>query len=334
MLGVTLKTFCYGDTAAGPRSCCGLEGVNAARAVCAQLQIPHTVIDVSARFTAAVIDEFVNEYAAGRTPNPCIQCNASVKIPDLLVHAQRLGADAVATGHYARIEAGADGWALRRGVDPDKDQSYFLSALPVAVLDRLLLPVGGMTKARLRELARELGLPNAERIESQEICFVPDDDYVALLRRRLPADHPALLPGPLVDRSGAEVGRHCGFAGFTIGQRRGLGGGNRERLYVIGVDAARRTVVVGPREALTARGLIADRLNWLGPRPAAGAEVRVQMRHRSRAVRARVSASPGCGDERLELALLEPASAVTPGQTAAIYADDRLLGAGRIVVVT
>ncbi len=266
--GVTLKTFCYGDLPGGPKSCCGLEGVEAARAVAGRLGIPHLVLDVSEQFRIEVIDDFVREYAAGRTPNPCVVCNATVKIPYLLDHARRLGYRALATGHYARVlPAPEGGWALHRGLDGAKDQAYFLWQIPRPVLAGLRLPLGGLTKAEVRALAERAGLANARRPESQEICFIPDGEYIGFLRRMLPADHPGFQPGPLVDARGNQVGTHTGYLGYTVGQRRGLGGGHGRRLFVIGLDPARHVVRVGEESDLLGRSLCLDPVNCLAGKP-------------------------------------------------------------------
>lgn len=273
--GVTLKTFCYGDLPGGPKSCCGLEGVEAARAVAGRLGMPHLVLDVSPFFQTEVIDDFVREYAAGRTPNPCVVCNATVKIPYLLDYARRLGYRAVATGHYARVlPAPEGGWALHRGVDGAKDQSYFLWEIPRPVLAGLCLPLGGLTKPEVRALAARAGLASAHRPESQEICFIPDGDYVGFLRRRLAPDHPGFQPGPLVDATGRQIGTHPGYLAYTIGQRRGLGGGHGRRLFVIGIDPVHREVRVGEEADLLGRFLRLERVNPLiGPSSEVGAIV-------------------------------------------------------------
>lgn len=330
LAAVTLKTFCYGDLPGGPRSCCGLEGVEAARGVAAQLGIPHFVLDVSDRFRMAVIDDFVAEYAAGRTPNPCVVCNATVKIPYLLERARAMGFEAVATGHYARIlPAPEGGWALHRGLDPTKDQAYFLWQLPRDILAHLLLPVGGMAKPEVRALAARLGLGTARKAESQEICFVPDGEYVDFLRRCLPADHPGFQPGLLVDFRGSVQGEHAGYLGYTIGQRRGLGGGHGRRLFVTGIDAARREVRVGGEEELLGRHLLLERVNSLLSGPPGEDPVLVQIRHRARPLPGRLLAAPPDGPWKVELA--ESARAITPGQSAVVFRGDRLVAGGRIL---
>jgi tRNA-specific 2-thiouridylase len=217
---------------------------------------------------------------------------------------------------------------MHRGLDPAKDQSYFLWGLRREVLSRLLLPVGALTKAETRLRAAQLGLTIvAEKAESQDICFVPDGDHVAVIARRLGADDPSLQPGPFVLANGSEIGRHDGFARFTVGQRRGLPGGFSEAMFVVGIDPARRAVVIGPRQALLARTLIASEMNWLGERPVAGDHVLGQIRHRSSAAPATVVA---VDEHRLELAFAEPVSAIAPGQSVVLYRGSSVIGGGII----
>ena len=328
VVGATMKTFCY-DAAPGPsRGCCGLDGIADARAVAHHLGVPHYVFDMEEAFTRAVIDDFVDEYVAGRTPNPCVRCNSNTKIPDMLRKARALGADAVATGHFARRERRPDGAIrIRRGVDARKDQSYFLWALPRSVIPHLLFPVGELTKAEVRSRARGLGLTTAEKPESQEICFVPTDDYTDFLEARLGGDHPALTPGRMVRADGAEVGRHGGYARYTVGQRRGLGGGRGTPLYVLQVRPERNEVVVGERDELLSERLTLGDLNWLEGAPEPGERLLAQLRHRGQAVPAVVEASRAT---ELDLRLEEPQPAVTPGQSGVLYRDDVLVGGGRI----
>ncbi len=328
VVGATMKTFCYSETPARARTCCGLEGIQDARAVCDRLGIPHYVFDMEEAFTRDVVDDFVAEYVAGRTPNPCVRCNSRTKIPDLLRKGRMLGADAVATGHYAIREEVEPGVVrLRRGSDPAKDQSYFLWGLPAAVLDGLHFPVGRLRKEEVRERARDLGLRTADKPESQEICFVPSDDYGDFLAGRLGSDHAALRPGEIVTRDGEVVGRHHGYARYTVGQRRGLGGGRRTPLYVLRVEPANNRVVVGgAAELLRDRVTLGD-LNWIAPRPEPGERLLVQIRHGARAVAASVEAI-SAGTATLRFARAQ--RAVTPGQSGALYRGDVLVGGGRI----
>jgi tRNA-specific 2-thiouridylase len=327
VVGVTMKTFCYSGTGDHGKTCCGLDGIADARRVAVALGIPHYVFDVEEDFTRDVIDDFVAEYARGRTPNPCVRCNSNTKFRDLLARGRQLGCDRIASGHYVRRTDGPDGPALLRGVHRPKDQSYFLWGLPRDMLPSLLFPLGELTKEEVRERARALELATAEKPESQEICFVPTGNYRDLLERKLEARHPALEPGPLLDRSGRELGRHDGYAGFTVGQRKGLGGGFGEPMYVLEIRAEERAVVIGTRDELHSRSVEVGEVNWLTPAPPGpGEEVRVQLRYRAPDVPATVvTAEPD-----LRLTLAEPVPAVTPGQSAVVFRGDRILGGGRI----
>lgn len=332
VVGVTMKTFCYSEAEAeanGPsKTCCGLDGILDARRVADRLGIPHYVFDVEREFTRDVIDDFVSEYAAGRTPNPCVRCNGNTKFRDLLRRGTMLGCDYIATGHYARMGVDDAGSAvLLRGMDPKKDQSYFLWALPPEMLPKLMFPLGELTKPQVREMARGLELSTAEKPESMEICFVPTGDYADFLGKQLGRDHAALAPGALVTTSGEVLGEHDGYARYTVGQRRGLGGGRSLPLYVIGTRPQTREVVVGTADELMRGEVAVGELNWLAAPPAPGAAVRVQMRHRAPAVPARVQA---VADGVVHLSLDTAQRAVTPGQSAVMFSGDVVLGGGRI----
>ena len=323
VVGATMKLFCH-DGDLPDRPCCSLDSVNDARRVCQSLGVPHYVLNLESAFGRDVVDDFVNEYANGRTPIPCVRCNTFTKFRDLLVKADAIDARWIATGHYARI---ADG-ELRRGLDRSKDQSYFLWGIDRSVVARMILPVGAQTKAETRAVAHRLGLEVvAEKRESQDICFVPDGDHTAIIRQRLGSDTPALARGPFVLSDGAIVGTHDGFARFTIGQRRGLPGGFPEPMFVVAIRPQDRAVVIGPREELLGRGVIARSVNWLVDPPPVGASVQVQVRHRAAPARAEVVRIDG---DEVELALDEPVAAITPGQSLVLYDDDRVLGGGLI----
>lgn len=323
VIGATMKLTCHGEELPD-RPCCSLDSVNDARRVCDQLGVPHYVLNLEKAFGRDVIDDFVNEYARGRTPIPCVRCNTFTKFRDLVARADAIEATHVATGHYARVIDGE----LHRGLDPAKDQSYFLWGLRRSILKRLHLPVGGLTKAETRERAAALGLALvASKPESQDICFVPDGDHVRVVASRLGPDAPALQPGPFLLSDGAVVGRHDGFARYTVGQRRGLPGGFGEPMFVLAIEPDRRAVVIGPRQQLMGRAVAADEVNWLGPEPRVGDRVLGQIRHRAAAVAAVVVAA---GEQRIELAFESPISAVTPGQSLVLYARDRVLGGGII----
>lgn len=328
VVGATLRTFCYSSGPAHARSCCGLEGVQDARGVARTLGIPHFVYDVEEEFTRDVIDDFVEEYAAGRTPNPCVRCNSFTKFRDLLARARELGADGIATGHYVRIDReDPHGPALLRGVDPDKDQAYFLWGLSRDSLPDLFFPLGNLRKPEVREMAREMGLITSDKPESQEICFVPTGDYRDLLRIRLDTTHPAFQPGSIVTKGGEVVGAHGGYSGFTVGQRRGLPGGFPQAMFVLEVRPATREVVVGTAEELLSRELELGEVNWLSPPARAGEDVQVQLRHRAPPVPARIEAT----SPSFHLRLAEPQRAVTPGQSGVLFRAQRVLGGGRIL---
>ncbi|GMV04762.1 MAG: tRNA-specific 2-thiouridylase MnmA [Gemmatimonadota bacterium] len=327
LVGVTMKTFCYSGTPGHGKTCCGLDGIADARRVAVALDIPHYVFDVEEDFTRDVIDDFVSEYARGRTPNPCVRCNGNTKFRDLLHRGRALECDAIASGHYVRRIEGPEGAELHRALDRSKDQSYFLWGLPRDMLSRLRFPLGDLTKPQVRERARALALATAEKPESQEICFVPTGDYRDLLRRRLGDVHPALQPGPLVDRAGRVLGEHAGYAAFTVGQRKGLGGGFPEPHFVLEIRPETREVVVGTRDELLADRVEVGELNWLGAPPSPGDRVRVQLRYRAPDVPALVT----CSGDPVRLALEERVAGVTPGQSAVFFAGERMLGGGRIV---
>jgi tRNA-specific 2-thiouridylase len=323
VVGATMKLFCYGEEVPD-RPCCSLDSINDARRVCNTLGIPHYVLNLESAFGHDVVDDFVSEYSRGRTPIPCVRCNTFTKFRDLVKKADSIDARYVATGHYARVVDGE----LRRGVDPSKDQSYFLWGIDRGVLPRMLLPVGSQTKPETRAVARQLGLEVvAEKVESQDICFVPDGDHTKIIRSRLGSDAPALSRGPFVLAGGEVVGEHDGYARFTIGQRKGVPGGFREPMFVIAIRPEDRAVVLGRREELLGRGLVAREINWLTDAPGVGSRVSVQVRHRATPAAAEVIRVDG---PEVELALDEPVAAITPGQSVVFYDADRVLGGGVI----
>ncbi len=323
VVGATMKLFCYGDDVPD-RPCCSLESIADARRVCDSLGVPHYVLNLESRFGEDVVANFVAEYARGRTPIPCVRCNTFTKFRDLLHKADAIDARWIATGHYARVIDGV----LHRGLDAAKDQSYFLWGIDRAVLSRMLLPVGALTKVETRGRARALGLDVvAEKPESQEICFVPDGDYAKVIARHLGTDAPALAPGPIVLSNGRRVGTHAGFARYTVGQRRGLPGGFAEAMYVVALRPDERTVVIGPRAELLGRGVVAREVNWLVGAPPVGSRVTIRVRHRASPAAAELIRIAG---DEIELALDEPVAAITPGQSLVLYDGERVLGGGFI----
>ena len=323
VVGATMKLFCH-DGDLPDRPCCSLDSVNDARRVCQTLGVPHYVLNLESAFGRDVVDNFVSEYASGRTPIPCVRCNTFTKFRDLLAKADAIDATWIATGHYARIKGGV----LHRGVDPNKDQSYFLWGIDRSVLRRMLLPVGSQHKAETRAVAHRLGLEViAEKRESQDICFVPDGDHTKIIRQRLGENAPALSRGPFVLSDGTLAGAHEGFARYTIGQRRGLPGGFRVPMFVVDIRPRDRAVVIGPREELLGRGVIARSINWLVDPPNVGARVSVQIRHRASPAMAEILR---LGNDEIELALDEPVSAITPGQSLVLYDGERVLGGALI----
>jgi len=323
VIGATMKLFCYGDDVPD-RPCCSLDSINDARRVCEKLGVPHYVLNLESAFSRDVIDDFVAEYAAGRTPIPCVRCNTFTKFRDLLRKADALDAPWIATGHYARTRNGE----LLRGRDAGKDQSYFLWGIDRSVVRRMLLPVGEMTKPETRDRARALGLTVvADKVESQDICFVPDGDHAKIIARRLGSDTPSLTRGPVVLVDGTVVGEHEGYARYTIGQRRGVPGGFSEPMYVVGIRPADRAVVIGPRDALLGRGVVASEMNWLVDALPVGSPVQVQVRHRGTPTPAEIVRSQ---DGEIELALEAAVAAITPGQSLVLYDAERVLGGGFI----
>jgi tRNA-specific 2-thiouridylase len=321
--GVYLCLGRAGDPASDSRGCCSPQDAADARRVAGRLGIDLFVLDATAAF-AGIIDGFAAEYAAGRTPNPCVRCNRDVKLARLLQHAAALGFDRVATGHYARVVERDGAPALARAAAAGKDQSYVLFALPRAALARLLLPLGELPgKAETRALARRLGLPVHDKPDSMEICFVDGGDHARVLAERAPR---ALTPGPLVDRAGRLLGRHDGYGRFTVGQRRGLGLASPGRRYVTGIDAATATVTVGPREETLATGLAAADASWLRDVPDRF-EAIVQIRSMHAGARGEVRRT---APDRFEVAFHEPVHAVAPGQAAVLYAGEIVLGGGFI----
>jgi len=323
VVGMTMRLYdARGTLASSGGRCCGPRDVEDARAVCAYLGIPFYVVDLSAEFGAAVVDDFVEAYLAGETPNPCVKCNQHIKFTPLLERARAIGADVLVTGHYARIVDGS----LLRGVDAGKDQSYFLFSMPGHELGSVRFPLGGMTKEQVRAEAIRLGLPNAVKPESQEICFVPDGDYAGFVSAQALKRGKSLpMSGSIVDGSGSELGRHAGTHQFTIGQHRGLGNLSvKDKLYVTGIEPSSGTVRVGPKHAAERRELAIRDLRWLSPE-AARMSAHVQVRHRGTPIPAQI-----VFDGHSARATLATPTVAAAGQAAVIYDEDRVVAGGWI----
>jgi tRNA-specific 2-thiouridylase len=318
VIGITLQLYDHGEAVGRSGACCAGRDIRDARAVCDRLGIAHYVYDHESSFREQVIDGFADEYLAGRTPIPCVRCNMGPKFTDLFALARELGADCLATGHYVRRVEGPMGAELHRAVDPARDQSYFLFATTQHQLDYLRFPLGGLPKARVRELAAELGLSVATKPDSQDICFVPDGDYARLVKKLRPE---AEAGGAIVDLAGRQLGEHSGIVNFTVGQRRGLEiGGSPEPLYVVRLEPETRRVVVGPRIALAVDGARLTDINWLGGDHVGPLTVKV--RSMAKPVPARLEAGRVLFDA--------PEYGVSPGQAAVLYDGERVLGGGWI----
>ncbi|MEA1674129.1 tRNA 2-thiouridine(34) synthase MnmA [Nitrospirillum sp. BR 11163] len=337
VVGVTLQLYDHGMAVGRKGACCAGQDIYDASRVAETIGIPHYVLDYESRFSDAVMQDFADSYLRGETPIPCVRCNQRVKFRDLLDQARDLGAEALATGHYVRRVQGADGAELHRAADPSKDQSYFLFATTQAQLDFLRFPLGGMPKTETRALADRYNLPVADKPDSQDICFVPNGSYAAVVNRLRPG---AVTPGDIVHVDGRVLGRHEGVINYTVGQRKGLGlggnatlavepGGDTDPLYVVRVDAASAQVVVGPRAALARTRVTVREVNWLGAAaPADGVPVTVKLRSAQPALAARLFLDAQGG---ATVELDQPQFGVAPGQAAVFYRDDRVLGGGWIM---
>lgn len=329
-VGVTLQLYDHGAAVSRKGACCAGQDIYDARFVAEKIGIPHYVLDYESRFRQTVMDDFADSYLAGETPVPCVTCNQTVKFTDLLQVARELGAQALVTGHYVRRIMGKQGPELHRAVDPDRDQSYFLFATTGAQLDYLRFPLGDLYKDETRAIASRLGLAVADKPDSQDICFVPQGGYASVIEKLRPD---AVGPGDIVHLDGRVLARHQGIIHYTVGQRRGLGVGGGEPLFVVRLDAGQRRVIVGPREALLSRHVRVRQLNWLGDSPPSieGQEVAVKVRSTRPPV-------PGTlfpdGAGGANITLHQPEEAVAPGQACVIYEageSSRVLGGGWIM---
>lgn len=326
VVGLTMKLWdsgCDGD--APEKACCTADHALDARRVCDALGAPHYTLDLRDDFRRDVVDVFVSEYLAGRTPNPCVRCNTFLKWDSLWSHARSLGCQTLSTGHYARVVEGPSGPELRAGRDPSKDQSYFLWGIPRDLLARTRFPLGDLEKTATRDLAREASLPTAAKSESQDICFVPGGDYRALVRSKAP-DAPLLRPGPILGPGGVAMGTHEGLACYTVGQRRGVGVAWTEPLYVVRIDPEANTLHLGVAADIQVSALELEQENWLladgEPLPE---DLSVRLRYRSRAIPCRLEREDG---RPTRIVLAEPSLAPAAGQSMVVYHGDRVLGGG------
>lgn len=327
VIGVTLQLYDHGKAVSKPGTCCAGRDIHDARTVADVIGIPHYVVDFESRFREAVIEDFADTYLRGETPVPCVRCNETIKFTDLVAQSRDLGADLLVTGHYVQRAMGPDGAELRRGSDPQRDQSYFLFSMTRPQLDYLRFPLGGMDKNETRKLAHQYGLPVASKPDSQDICFVPEGSYKDVVRKLRPD---ALIEGDIVNLDGDVLGRHEGIINYTVGQRRGLGVSAPEPLYVIRLDPQTARVVVGPEAALRRQSLSIGNINWLGAGdiPADGITVQVKLRSTQPPVDAVVRAT---GPGKAVVVLEKPEGAVAPGQACVFYEGERVLGGGWIL---
>jgi tRNA-specific 2-thiouridylase len=310
------------------KSCCGREAAEDAQRVAEKLGIDHYLLDLKQPFEELVIADFIEEYRKGRTPNPCIRCNQYIKFDVLMQRVSKIGAAFLATGHHARIDKDPDSgrFLLKKGKDRLKDQSYFLYVLRQDQLSKTLFPIGGFTKAEVRAKAQALGLPVSQRQESQEICFIPDNDYVRFLKERIPD---TFQPGPIIDEAGQVLGEHNGIIHFTVGQRRGMGISAPHPLYVLDINPKDNTVVVGPDESLYKRRFLASNLNWISKDAASyPQDVRAKIRYKHREAKAKLKL---LDSEVARVEFDRPQRAITPGQAVVFYDSEAVVGGGTIV---
>ncbi len=329
VIGVTMQIWPRNGLAeeAARFGCCGLDAVTDAKRVAQRLGIPHYVVNFKEVFSEKVISNFCREYSLGRTPNPCIRCNQYIKFDALTRKARELGADLVATGHYARIEydEASRRRLLKKGIDPRKDQSYVLYIMTQDQLEHALMPLGNLTKGRVRQIAQDLELPVADKPESQEICFIPDEDYPRFLKEYIPE---AAKPGPVLDREGNTIGEHEGIIFYTIGQRKRLGISAREPLYVVAINPKRNAIITGTRKDIYRDELIASELNFIAiERLEKPIEVKAKIRYLHQEAEAMVTP---LDEERVHVRFREPQMAITPGQAIVFYQGDIVVGGGTI----
>jgi tRNA-specific 2-thiouridylase len=325
VVGVTMKVWPQDCVSRAEDKCCGPQAVADARGIAHQLGIPHYVVDEAGEFERMVIDYFTSEYRAGRTPNPCVMCNEKLKFGSLLDKARALGASHIATGHYARLERIGGRTRLFKAIDAQKDQSYFLFSLREEQLAASLFPLGGLTKPEVRALARKMGLKTHDKEDSQEICFVPGNDYTTFLKSHL--GEREFHPGGIYFKDGSYLGEHPGIEFYTVGQRKGLGGGHGRPVYVIDIDAERQRVIVGDHDDLLQDECFLSRAMWRDDFSAGPIEVTTKIRYNYPAVKATIHRLEG---DRARLEFAEPQRSVSPGQAAVCYVGDEVLGGGWI----
>jgi tRNA-specific 2-thiouridylase len=323
--GITLKTWSAGASGARNDICCDDEGIAVARRIADTLGIEHCVVDVQNDFVAKVVTYFCESYRCGRTPNPCLVCNPAIKFQALLDVADARGASMIATGHYTRLKREGNRALLLRGIDKTKDQAYFLSRLTQPMLKRVIFPLGERRKSDVREIALKRGLDLHERPESQEICFVPGDDYRAFLKETC---GDTISSGPILNKAGEIIGTHPGIEFYTVGQRKGLGISSKTRRYVIAIDRQQRAVIVGDGDDLIRKEITVTDINWIAyERPEGKFRANVKIRYAHPGVMSMVTP---LDDKRVHLVFDEPQKSVTPGQGAVFYRDDLVLGGGWI----
>ena len=332
VIGITLQLYDYGMAVQKKGACCAGSDINDARDVATQLNIPHYVLDYETKFKDQVIDDFVDEYLAGRTPIPCVRCNQTVKFTDLFKMAKDLNADALATGHYVQRVVGKNGIELHRGVDPEKDQSYFLFSTTKDQLDYLRFPLGSLNKNETRKIAERLNLKVKNKPDSQDICFVPNGKYSDVVRRLRPG---SIEPGNITYLDGSVLGKHKGIIDYTIGQRRGLGIGGtsdleEDRLYVVDINVSNNEVIVGPKEALNVDEILLKDMSWVNNSFPNDTNILVKLRNTGKLVPAELNRM----NDMVSLRPTQPAEGVSPGQAAVIYDtndENKVLGGGWIV---
>ena len=332
-IGITMKLWDYdrvGGNLNHDSGCCSLDSINDARLVCAKIGIPHYVLNFSRDFHDDVVDDFITEYMAGRTPNPCVQCNIKIKWQTLIEKSKEVGADYIATGHYAKVlyKEKTGRYELHRGTDDNKDQSYALWGIKQENLKRTLFPLGDYSKPEIRDLAEKNGLRTAHKNESMEICFIPDNDYNRFLKQMIPRLDEKVSDGDLVNSKGDKLGSHTGYPFFTIGQRRGIGKGFGKPMYVIDTNPGKNQVVIGEERELYGKELIAKKVNFISIAGAnGGVRGKVKIRYRDKGSMAAIHS---IDEDQVRIVFDNPQKAITPGQSAVFYDGDKVLGGGII----